>query len=147
MNYREDQIAKAIAALPGIKAPAGLRLAVLAALRREAAPWYRPVLRAGAVMLAAWAAALLASGAFWAMTNAGELAALAADPAALAMAAKAWALRALTLLPRAWDLAAWALRLAADNPPPLTLLAELTAAAALAGAWLARLPSRAAAHN
>ncbi|KAF0152024.1 MAG: hypothetical protein FD189_2526, partial [Elusimicrobia bacterium] len=94
--------------------------------------------------LAAWGAAVLASGAFWAMTNAGEL---AADPAALAMAAKAWALSALTLLPRAWDLAAWALRLAADNPPPLTLLAELTAAAALTGTWLARLPARAAASN
>lgn len=144
MKDREDQIAAAIAALPGVKAPAGLKLAVLAALRRQEAPWYLPALRAGAVMLAAWGAALLAAGAFWAMTNAGELAALAADPAALVMAAKAWALRGLTLLPRLWDMAVYIPRLLADNPPPLGVLAELTAAAAFTTAWLARLPARAA---
>ncbi len=147
MNDREDQIAAAIAALPGIKAPAGLKLAVLAALRRQEAPWYLPALRGAAVLLAAWGAALLAAGAFWAMNNAGELAALAADPAALVMAAKAWALRALTLLPRLWDMAVSVPRLLADNPPPFTLLAELTAAAALTTAWLSRLPSRAAASK
>ncbi len=147
MNRREDRIAEAIAALPGIKAPAGLRLAVLAALRRETAPWYLPALRGAAVLLAAWGAALLAAGAFWLLNNAGEMAALAADPAALAMAAKAWALRGLTLLPKAWDIAVSVPRLLADNPPPLALLAELTAAAALTTAWLSRLPSRAAARN
>ncbi len=145
MNDREDRIAAAIAALPGVKAPAGLRLAVLAALRPEAAPWYLPALRAAAVMLAAWGAAVLAAGAFWAMNNAGELAALAADPSALVMAAKAWALWGLTLLPRLWDLAFAAARLLADNQPPFTLLAELTAASALTTAWLSRLPARAAA--
>ncbi|MDT8287472.1 MAG: hypothetical protein RQ748_10205 [Elusimicrobiales bacterium] len=147
MNSRQDHIAKAIAALPGMKAPAGLKLAVLAALRRETAPWYLPALRAAAVLLAAWGAAVLASGAFWAMTNAGELAALAADPGALVMAAKAWALSALTLLPRLWDVAVSVPRLLADNPPPVTLLAELTAAAAFTTAWLSRLPSRAAASK
>lgn len=144
MNYREDQIAAAIAALPGVKAPAGLRLAVLAALRRQEAPWYQPVLRAGAVMLAAWGAALLAAGAFWLMNNAGELAALAADPGSLVMTLKAWALGALTLLPKAWDIAVSVPRLLADNPPPFGILAELTAAAAFTTAWLSRLPARAA---
>lgn len=147
MNDREDRIAAAIAALPGIKAPAGLRQAVLAALRREAAPWYLSALRGAAVLLAAWGAALLAAGAFWLMSNAGELAALAADPGALVMTLKAWALRGLTLLPKAWEIAVSVPRLLADNPPPLTLLAELTVAAALTTAWLSRLPSRAAAHN
>lgn len=147
MNSRQDQIAAAIAGLPGIKAPAGLKLAVLAALRREVAPWYQPVLRAAAVLLAAWGAAVLAAGAFWLMNNAGEVAALAADPRLLVMTAKAWALEALTLLPKAWDMAVSVPRLLADNPPPFTILAELTAAAALTGTWLARLPARAAASK
>ncbi|HOI42409.1 MAG TPA: hypothetical protein PK523_05630 [Elusimicrobiales bacterium] len=147
MKDREDRIAAAIAALPEIKAPAGLRLAVLAALRRQEAPWYLPALRGAAVLLAAWGAAVLAAGAFWAMTNAGELAALAADPGSLVMTLKAWALGALTLLPKAWDIAVSVPGLLADNPPPLTLLAELTAAAALTTAWLSRVPSRDAARN